>query len=123
MTSFLPLTVLGIAVAGGLGAVLRLVIGGHIQQWSGWTFPIGTAVVNVCGSFLLGLVMSAATTSFGPAWLAIAGTGFLGGFTTFSTASVDTADLVRGRHPWRALLNAAGVGLLALAAAAMGYSL
>ncbi|MDO9396947.1 MAG: CrcB family protein [Herbiconiux sp.] len=123
MTSFLPLTILGIAVAGGLGAVARLMVGGHLQQWSGWRFPLGTAVINVCGSFLLGLVMSTAATSFGPAWLAIAGTGFLGGFTTFSTASVDTADLVRGRRLGLALLNAGGVGLLAVGAAAIGYSL
>ncbi|MFB2581667.1 CrcB family protein [Herbiconiux sp. P15] len=123
MTSFDPLVIIGIALAGGLGAVARLVIGGTLQQWSGWKFPIGTAAINVGGSFALGLVMSAATASFAPAWVAIIGTGLLGGFTTFSTASVDTADLVRGRLWGRAVVNAGVVGILSISAAALGYSL
>ena len=73
MTSFTLLTVLAIALAGGVGAVARLVVGGHIQECSGMSFPIGTAVINVSGSFLLGLVMSSATTSFAPAWVAVIG--------------------------------------------------
>jgi CrcB protein len=123
MTSFAPLTVIAIALAGGVGAVARLVVGGSIQHRSRSRFPIGTAVVNVSGSFLLGLVMSTALTSFAPAWLAIIGTGFLGGYTTFSTASVDTADLVRGRLWGRAAANAGVIGFLSIAAAALGYSL
>lgn len=123
MNSFLPVTVVAIALAGGLGAVARLVVGGNLQQWSGMTFPIGTAAINVAGSFVLGLVMSSATASFAPAWVAIIGTGFLGGFTTFSTASVDTADLIRGRLWGKALLNAGVVGILSISSAAIGYSL
>ena len=123
MTSFDPLVILGIALAGGLGAVARLVVGGAIQHRSRWKFPIGTAVINVCGSFALGLVMSATLTSVAPAWLAIIGTGFLGGFTTFSTASVDSADLVRGRLWGRAAVNAGAVGVLSISAAALGYAL
>ncbi|SDZ43562.1 fluoride efflux transporter FluC [Herbiconiux ginsengi] len=123
MTSVTGLTVFAIAVAGGLGAVARLVVGGAVQHWSRWKFPIGTAVLNVTGSFFLGLVMSAAATSLAPTWLAIVGTGFLGGFTTFSTASVDTADLVRGRLWGQAALNAGVTGLLSIAAAGLGYSL
>jgi CrcB protein len=123
VTSFDPLIIIGIALAGGAGAVARLVIGGNLQHSSGWKFPIGTAVVNVSGSFALGLVMSTAMVSFAPGWVAIAGTGFLGGFTTFSTASVDSADLVRGRLWGRAFVNAAVVGVLSIAAAGIGYSL
>lgn len=119
----LPMTVLAIAFAGGVGAVARLVVGGYLQHWSRIKFPIGTAVINVVGSFALGLVMSRVDASIGPAWLAIVGTGFLGGFTTFSTASVDTADLVRGKLWWRALLNAGATGLVSIAAAWLGYSL
>lgn len=123
MTSFAPWTILAIALAGGLGAVGRLVIGGNIQQWSGMKFPIGTAVINVSGSFILGLVMSSATASFAPSWLAIIGTGILGGYTTFSTASVDSADLIRGGMWGRALINTGVVGFLSISAAALGYSL
>jgi len=123
VTSFLPLTVVAIAIAGGLGAVARLVVGGNIQKALSWPFPIGTAVINVVGAFLLGLVMSGAAVSAGPTWIAVIGTGFLGGFTTFSTSSVDSADLARGRDWGRAGLNALGTGALAIAAAALGYSL
>lgn len=123
MTDFLPFTIIAVAVAGGLGAVVRLVVGGHIQHAAGTSFPIGTALINISGSFLLGLVMSAAFASVGPAWLAIAGTGFLGGYTTFSTASVDAADLVRRRHWGRAVLIAGATGVLSIGAAALGYSL
>ena len=123
MTPLAPWAVLAIAVAGGIGAVARLVIGGAVQHRSGMTFPIGTAAINVLGSFALGLVMSSAASSFAPAWVAVIGTGLLGGFTTFSTASVDSADLVRGRLWGRALVNAGLVGVLSIAAAALGYSL
>jgi CrcB protein len=86
-------------------------------------FPIGTAVVNVSGSFVLGLVMSSAAASFAPAWVAIIGTGLLGGYTTFSTTSVDSADLIQGRLWGRALINVGAVGFLSISAAALGYSL
>jgi len=122
MNSFLPLTVLAVTVAGGLGAVLRLVVGGVIQHRTGWSFPIGTMVINISGSFLLGLIMSASDAAAGPTWIAIAGTGLMGGYTTFSTASVDTADLLRGRKWSHAALYAGGTGFLSIAAAALGYS-
>lgn len=67
--------------------------------------------------------MSAATTSFAPAWLAIIGTGFLGGYTTFSTASVDTADLIRSRSWGNAALNAGLTAILSIGAAGLAYSL
>ncbi|MFB2555656.1 fluoride efflux transporter FluC [Herbiconiux liangxiaofengii] len=123
MTGVSIVTVLGIALAGGLGAVARLVVGGNLQQWAPTTFPVGTAAINIVGSFLLGLVMSEATASFAPAWLAVVGTGLLGGFTTFSTASVDSADLIRRRLPGRAAVNALVVGCLSIGAAAAGLSL
>jgi CrcB protein len=123
MTDFHPLSVLLVALAGGAGAVARLLLGGHLQTASHLTFPIGTAVINVAGSFALGLVMSSALGSVAPAWIAVLGTGFLGGFTTFSTASVDTADLIVGHRWGRAVANAVVVGLLSIGAAALGYSL
>lgn len=123
MTSFAPWTVVAVALAGGLGAVARLVIGGNFQHWSRRRFPIGTAVINVSGSLLLGLLMSAAAASIAPAWATIVGTGLLGGYTTFSTASVDSADLIRGRLWGRALVNAGVVGGLSISAAALGYAL
>ena len=123
MNDFLPLTVIAITVAGGLGAVARLVLGGAIQHAVRTSFPIGTVVINISGSFLLGLIMSSALASAGPAWLAIAGTGFCGGFTTFSTASVDSADLLLKRTWMRAAIYAVGTALASFGAAALGYSI
>jgi CrcB protein len=123
MIDFLPLTIIGVTVAGGLGAVARLIVGGAVQQAARTTFPIGTVIVNVSGSFVLGLVMSSALTSAGPAWIAIAGTGFCGGFTTFSTASVETSDLLFRKKRLTALTYALVTGIASIAAAAWGYSL
>ena len=123
MNDLLPFTVIAVTIAGGLGAVARLVLGGAIQQVVRTSFPVGTAVINISGSFLLGLVMSSALTSAGPAWLAIAGTGFCGGFTTFSTASVDSADMLLNRRWVAASIYAVGTGLASFAAAALGYSI
>lgn len=123
MNDFLPLTVVGVTVAGGLGAVARLVLGGAIQQVVRTSFPVGTAVINISGSFLMGLIMSSVLMSAGPAWIAIAGTGFCGGFTTFSTASVDSADLLLKRKWMLATLYAVGTALASFAAAALGYSI
>ena len=123
MNDFLPLTVIAITVAGGLGAVARLVVGGAIQRAVRTSFPIGTVVINIRGSFLLGLIMSSALAPAGPAWLAIAGTGFRGGFTTFSTASVDSADLLLKRTWMRAAIYAVGTALASFGAAALGYSI
>lgn len=116
-----PLLVLAVAVAGGLGAVARLVLDGVTRSLVRVRFPLGTTVINVAGSFLLGLVTGLALAHGLPAeWRAILGTGFLGGFTTFSTASYETVRLAQQHRYRAALFNGLGMLLLALAAAALG---
>ena len=110
----------GLVVLGGaFGACARYLLSLLIADWHG--MPLGTFVINVTGSFLLGLVTGWAAAHALPAeWRLIIGTGFLGGYTTFSTASLETVRLAQeGR--WRAsALNAFGMLLGALLAAAFG---
>ncbi len=116
-----PLLVLAVAVAGGLGAVARLVLDGVTRSLVRVGFPLGTTVINVTGSFLLGLVTGLAIANGLPAeWRAVLGTGFLGGYTTFSTASYETVRLAQQRRYRAALFNGFGMLLLALAAAGLG---
>ena len=111
------MTVLLIALAGALGVLARYGIG---QALGSGTAPWTVVAINVAGSFALGLLAGAGASE---ETRAIAGIGFLGGFTTFSTFSLDVfADLEAGR-PGRALaLVALSVGL-GVAAAAAGWML
>jgi CrcB protein len=116
-----PLLVLAVAVAGGVGAVARLVLDGALRSRVTINFPLGTTVINVTGSFLLGLVTGLALAHGLPVELrAILGTGFLGGYTTFSTASYETVRLAQQRRYRAAFVNGFGMLVLALAAAGIG---
>lgn len=99
------MTALFAAILGGLGAGCRFVVDGEITSRARRDVPLATLAINVLGSFLLGLLVASGA---GAGTVTILGAGFLGGFTTFSTASVEVVLLVRGR---RALL---GVGLAAV---------
>ena len=116
-----PLVVLGVAAAGGLGAVARLVLDGVLRSRIAVSFPLGTTVINVTGSFLLGLVTGLALAhGLPPEWRAILGTGFLGGYTTFSTASFETVRLMQERKFAAATVNGLGVLVAATLAAGLG---
>jgi protein CrcB len=103
----------------GLGAGARYVMDAAIMRGRSGAFPLGILLVNVLGSFLLGLVTGLGP-NVSPAWASILGVGVLGGFTTFSTVSTETALLAeRGRRDW-AWVNLIGTLVLALIAAAAG---
>jgi fluoride exporter len=114
------MTPLLIALAGGLGAASRLVIDGLARHRLPSTFPWSTIVINVSGSFLLGLLVGLGA---GDRCQQVAGVGFLGGYTTFSTASLETAALLLDRRPLAAAFNAFGLLVGCVAAAAGGYAL
>tara|TARA_B100000378_G_scaffold257612_1_gene236162 strand:- start:1621 stop:2004 length:384 start_codon:yes stop_codon:yes gene_type:complete len=80
--------------------------------------PLATLVVNVVGSFLLGIVVVALGDRH-PLWRAFAGTGMLGGFTTYSAFAVQSAEISASAPAWGVLL-AVGAVCLGLAAAALG---
>lgn len=113
-----------VAAAGGVGAAARLVVDGLVRSRIRSAFPAGTALVNVTGSLALGFVTGLLVAGVAPTeWHAILGSGFLGGYTTFSTASYETVRLVQSRRRGAALASslgmlvgcgvAAGVGLWA----------
>ncbi len=85
-----------IAIGSALGGVSRYLLGGLVQQAAGAGFPAGTLVVNVTGSFLLGLLLRYAleTPTFTPEVRGLLTIGFCGGYTTFSTFSYETVALL-----------------------------
>lgn len=97
-----------VAVGGGIGAVARVALAGAFGSGA---FPLGVLVINVVGSFLLGLLVFLGDGALSPDFRQFAGAGVLGGFTTFSTFSVDTFKLVE-QNQW--LLAAGNVGLSVL---------
>lgn len=111
-----------VAVAGGIGAALRYVVDQLLRPAAGARFPVGILVVNVSGSFALG-VLTGLGAAVAPELAAAVGLGLLGGFTTFSTVSVETV-LLAQRRRWRdAALNLLGTLALAALAAAAGVVL
>ena len=118
------LTILLLALAGGLGAGTRFVVDGLVRAKVRTALPVGTIAINITGSFLLGLVAGAVIAHAAhPELQSIAGTGFLGGYTTFSTASFETVRLIQSRRTGLALLNGIGTAVAAVAAAAAGLAL
>lgn len=105
----------GLAVAGGAGAVLRLVVDGALSRW-GSGLPVGTLVVNLSGAFVLGVVDGLVL----PVHAAlVVGTGLIGAYTTFSTWMFETQRLAEERRLLPAVANvvvsvAAGVGAAVL---------
>jgi fluoride exporter len=115
-------TLLWLAVAGGVGAVARFVLDGLVRTRASTSFPLGTVVINITGSFVLGVVTGLALSHVVTDDLRlIVGTGFCGGYTTFSTASFETVRLVERRRTWLALLNAVGTLLGTVGVGAIGF--
>ena len=111
---------LWIACAGALGALARYGLSGWVQDLYPGTFPWGTLAVNVLGCFLLGFAFRVLQLSALPPALRGAVTiGFLGAFTTFSTFSFETVELIQDGRWGRAAAYAGGsvaLGLVALLA-------
>jgi fluoride exporter len=99
-----------VGAAGMVGALLRYYLGIFAGGWWDYTFPLGTFLANMIGSFILGYVTmyvfrrkkihSMAATAIG--------TGMIGSFTTFSTFSVETVNLVTHSHLFTALIYVVG---------------
>ncbi|MFD6698476.1 MULTISPECIES: fluoride efflux transporter FluC [unclassified Microbacterium] len=113
-----PLTFLFAALAGGAGAGLRYLVDLGVARLVGSRYPWGVLVINLTGSFALGLI----TGGF-PGAAFIVGAGLLGGYTTFSTAMLDTVALWRDGSSRAAAFNAAGMLLLGILAAIAGLAL
>lgn len=111
-----------VALGGALGSVTRFLLGPAVQQALGMTFPFGTLVINVVGSFVLGTVagLSVGGGPLSPNARAFVGIGFCGGFTTFSAFSLETVMLFHGGHATRAGAYVVASVALSVAAAALG---
>jgi fluoride exporter len=108
------MTYLWVAIGGALGSAARYAVSVGTARWLGVTFPWGTLIVNVAGSFAIGLLAALVTADGRPALgsdaRAFVMVGILGGFTTFSSFSLETLNLARD-------------GALGAAAANVGLSL
>ena len=99
-----------VALGGACGAITRFLVSSGIYQWLGRDFPYGTLVVNVIGSFLMGLLTEGLILhriSIGMEYRAAILIGFIGAFTTFSTFSLETFYLLEQGNISRAALNIA----------------
>jgi CrcB protein len=116
--------ILMVAAGGALGAVARYGLSGWVQGFLSTSFPLGTLVVNVLGSFLLGLsfylLESLALSAEARSMVTI---GFLGAFTTFSTFSYEAVVLLEGGEWARGGVYVGGSLLLGLVGVVVGMSL
>ena len=91
----------------------------------GGRFPLGTLVVNVSGSFLVGVLMTLLTERLPlhPNWRLLLVAGFLGGYTTFSSFEYETFRAVQDGGKWIGLINVAGSVLMGYAAVWLGAAI
>jgi fluoride exporter len=99
-----------VGLGGCLGSILRFWLGSYIGSRLGSRFPYGTFVINVTGSFLIGMILTilAEKTQWSPNWRYLIPIGFIGGYTTFSTFEYETFRLVQDGQMVTAMLNVAG---------------
>jgi CrcB protein len=114
-----------VVIGGGAGSLARYLAGTAIMNWSGGRFPLGTLLVNVSGSFAIGLLMTLFTERFvpHPNLRLLLVVGFLGGYTTFSSFEWETFRAVRDGAGWAALANVFASVLLGFAAVWAGAML
>ncbi len=116
------MTLLLVMIGAATGAVGRWLVDRAIAGRNDSVFPWGTFTVNVSGSLLLGIIAGA--TAAGPgSWYPLLGIGFCGGFTTFSTFSMETWRLIEDGSRTVALRNVAASLAAGLAAALIGWYL
>jgi CrcB protein len=111
-----------VGLGAGLGGLCRYGLSLWVAHHWGSHFPVGTLLINISGSFALTLlvVLTTERLGLGPEVRLLLGTGFCGGFTTFSTFALETLALLEARALATALLYIAASLLLSLLAAALG---
>ena len=114
--------ILAIAAGGAIGALLRYWTSIAVHGRLGMAFPYGTLAVNVLGSLLMGFlyIWLIDRMAAGPALRAFLLVGVLGAFTTFSSFSMETLNLLEAGHPGKALANVLVSVVVCVTAAALG---
>jgi fluoride exporter len=114
-----------IGVGGAIGALARYLLGGAVHRLMPGFFPYGTFVVNVVGCVVFGVIVGIAESRFaiGPIGRAFLLIGVLGGFTTFSSFTYETFELVRVGQVWPALINVVGQVVLGFLGLWAGFGL
>jgi len=116
-----------VAVGGAIGSVARFWLAGVMAELTGPRFPWGTLLINVLGSFVIGLVagitLTPARVGMHPDVRIFLMTGFCGGFTTFSAFSLQTLELLQGGEVVPALGYAIGSVVLCIVATYCGWLL
>jgi fluoride exporter len=114
-----------IAAGGATGAVLRFLVSGWVYAMLGRDFPYGTLVVNVFGSLIMGLCFALMVERMisGPEWRALIMIGLLGAFTTFSTFSIETLNLLEDGELLKAFSNMMLSVVLCLLSAWVGLAI
>jgi CrcB protein len=108
---------LGVVLFGGIGSVLRFLVDRAVARRAARPFPFGTLTVNISGAALLGFLGGLALSKDAAL---LAGTAFVGAYTTFSTWMLETQRLAEERQMWTALANIIVSVVLGMAAAFLG---
>jgi fluoride exporter len=119
-----PLAWVGFVVAAAVGAPLRYLVDGAIAERAEGVFPWGTFVINASGSLVLGVLTGLSLYhTFPKVSKVILGTGFCGAYTTFSTFTYETVELLEEGALNEAARNALGTLIVGAGAAALGLAL
>jgi CrcB protein len=110
----------GVAVIGGVGSVVRFVVDRQVARRAARSLPFGTLTVNITGAVLLGFITALGLSH---TWALLAGTAFVGAYTTFSTWMLETQRLTEERQLLPAVANIGVSIVLGVAAAAAGHAI
>jgi CrcB protein len=117
--------ILIVGTGGFIGTAMRYLVQVQVEKLMGSTFPLGTFLVNIAGSLIIGIVYGLAERGniLGPEWRLFLAVGLCGGFTTFSTFSADTLNLLKDNSIIQLLSYTGGSVLLGLLSVYVGLIL
>jgi fluoride exporter len=118
-------TLLIVGTGGFIGTVLRYLVQVYAEKLMNSTFPLGTLLVNVAGSFLIGIIYAFAEKGnlMNSEWRIFLAVGICGGFTTFSTFAMDNLNLMKDNSLLQLMLYAGGSLFLGIMAVYLGIIL
>lgn len=119
------LQIIMVGIGGALGSILRFLMSTAMVAWLGRDFPFGTLTINVLGSFLMGFLAFVLVEhlDLDTVWRTAILVGFLGGFTTFSSFSLENLHLLLAGETFKALLYIGLSVILCISAAAVGLKM